>query len=142
MAVDNVIKLVDAVVVSASSTSSVFDGLHKYKAFYGIFSATAVPTGGSPTLSVYLQTSPDGGTTWQDIASFQFTGSTAARLFSIQTETAGVATMITPSDGALATNTVVQGPIGDRLRVKYTFTAGGSTGTYTLTVKLVARCDP
>ena len=139
---DNVIPILPATTVSASGTSSVVEDLHRYKAFYGVFNVSAVPSGGSPTLSVYLQTSPDGGTTWQDVASFQFTTSAVKKLFSIQTETAGSTSIIAASDGALTSNTVVQGPLGDRLRVKYVFAAGGSTGTYTLSASLVARCDP
>lgn len=133
----NVVTLLAATTVSASGTSDVVTGLHRYAGVVGILKASAVPTGGSPTLDVYVQGSPDGGTTWRDVAAFQFEGSTAVRVFQLsQLATPGTATLAA-SDAALATNTSVQGPFGDRLRIKYTFTAGGSTGTYTLAASMV-----
>lgn len=134
MPAQNPIALLDSTTVSASGVGDAVTGLHHYQGIFGIMKASAVPTGGSPTLDVYIQASPDGGETWRDVAAFQFAGSTAVRMFQLsQLASPGTATLAA-SDGALATNTSIQGPFGDRLRVKYTFTAGGSSGTYTLSV--------
>lgn len=125
--------------VSASGAGSAVDGLDLIQSLFGIFNVSAIPTGGAPTLDVFLQTSPDAGTTWRDIAAFQFTTSIVVKMFSICGKAAGATTILAASDAALATNTVVQGPWGDRLRVKYTFAAGGSSGTYTLSATVVAK---
>lgn len=134
--------LLAATQISASGTSTANVGWHRYEDIFGIFNVTAVPSGGAPTLDVYLQASPDGGTTWRDIAAFQFTGSVATRQFAITKHASGGTSMLAASDGALASGTVVQGPFGDRLRVKYTFAAGGSTGSYTLSVSVAPSGGP
>lgn len=81
---------------------------------------------GGTSVKAWLQTSVDGGTSWYDIACFAFTTSTASKLHTV---TVNPATPMTagsaPSDAALADNTVLNGPIGDRFRLKYT-----SVGTY------------
>lgn len=110
-----------------------------YEDLFVQFDCSAVPTGGNPTLDVYLQTSADGGTTWRDIAHTQFTTSALKRFAQISGQTAGATSILAASDAALSGETVTQGAWGDRLRVKYVFAAGGSTGTYTLTVKAVPK---
>lgn len=128
------IALLAETTVSASAVGAVVAGLARYPGIAGVMSASAVPAGGAPTLDVYLQASADGGVTWNDVVAFQFAGAIAKRLFQVsQFASPGTATLAA-SDGALTTNTSVQGPFGDQLRVKYTFTAGGSTGSYTLSV--------
>ncbi len=80
---------------------------------------------GGTTAKVYLQTSLDGGTTWVDLASFAFATTTASKVSALSTGIAPAAQAFTPSDAALADNTVVNGVIGDRVRVKLV-----SVGTY------------
>lgn len=101
--------------------------------------ASAVPTGGAPTLDVYLQSSPDGGTTWKDCAHTQFTTSALKRFIPISGYVTGGTSIVAASDAALAGETVVQGPFGDKLRVKYVFAAGGSSGSYTLAAHAVTK---
>jgi|ERR1051325_6200915 hypothetical protein len=79
---------------------------------------------GGTSLTAYIQTSFTGGLTWTDIMAFQFTTATARKVSSVRTA-AVVAAAVTPGDGALTANTVVDGLLGDQLRVKYT-----SVGTY------------
>lgn len=75
-------------------------------------------------LDLYLQTSLDGGVTWIDIANHHFTTSDASKVSAVREATA-LAAGATPTDGTLADNTIVDGLIGDRLRIKMIV-----TGTY------------
>ena len=94
---------------------------------------SAVPTGGAPTLDVYLQSSCDYGNTWNDIGHCpQFTTSTAVSFMRIAGDAAGPTTAEAQSDAAMAANTVHQGPWGGWLRLKWVFAAGGSSGSYTM----------
>jgi hypothetical protein len=136
---NNTIALVPSTTVSANGTSTPVDGLSRLRDLFGGWEVSAVPTGGAPTLDVYLQTTFDGGTTWQDIAHYQFTTSAVKRLFSICGSVAGPTTSVAPSDAALSGDTVVQGPWGDKLRAKWVFAAGGSTGSYTLAGFVVGK---
>ena len=91
---------------------------------------------GGTTAKVYVQTTLDDGITWVDVASFAFTTSSATKIVNLSGLTPKT-TAATPSDGALADDTCVDGVLGDALRVKLT-----TTGTYantTLSVKLIAR---
>jgi hypothetical protein len=100
---------------------------------------SAVPTGGAPTLDVYLQTSADGGTTWRDMAHTQFTTSALHRFFQVSEYASGSTSTLAASDGQLAGETVIQGPFGGELRLKWVFAAGGSSGSYTLAAIIIAR---
>ena len=139
MAVSNVIDLLAATAINSDAAATAVDGLLRYHSLYGLINCSAVPTGATNTLDVYIQTSPDGGTSWRDIAHTQFTTVVLKRYFSIAGLAAGSTSIIAASDGALAGETVVQGPWGDQLRVKYDFTVGDSSGTYTLAVKVVGK---
>ena len=87
--------------------------------------AVFVRAGGGTTCDVFVQTSLDGGVTWFDIAQFAFTTTTATKVSAVKRGIA-VTPGTAPADAALADNTVLDGVIGDRVRVKYT-----TTGTYT-----------
>lgn len=92
---------------------------------------------GGTSAKYYVQTSLDGGTTWVDIACFALTTSTARRVSVVHLATA-VTANTTPSDGALTDNTILNGVIGDRFRVKRTTVgtyAGGTTVVITAVVK-------
>jgi hypothetical protein len=99
--------------------------------------ATFVYGSGGTTAKAYVQTSLDGGTTWVDVMSFAFTTATATKMSSVNIYVA-VAAAITPTDGTLTDNTILNGLMGDRLRVKLitTGTYGGSTS---MKVSLVQR---
>ena len=87
--------------------------------------------------TAWVQTSFDGGVTWVDIACFQFTTATASKINSVRALTA-VAADYTPTDGTLTANTIKDGILGDRLRVKYT-TTGTYAGGTTLAIFAVAK---
>ncbi len=79
---------------------------------------------GGTTIKAYIQGSADQGNTAYDIACVLF--GTASEV-SMQNFTANTPklTQVTPSDGALADDTALDGLIPDRLRIKVV-----STGTY------------
>jgi len=80
---------------------------------------------GGTDVTAYVQTSLDGGTTWIDIMAFNFTTATATKISKVSLPIA-LAAAATPTDGSLTDDTILDGVIGDRVRVKYT-----TTGTYT-----------
>jgi hypothetical protein len=88
-------------------------------------------TGG--TLDLYLQTSPDGGTTWVDYIHFAQLAAAAAQSTKVVTVSCGVqstgitavGTGLTPS---LAASTVVGGAFGDRMRLVAVSGAGTTVG--------------
>ncbi len=83
----------------------------------------------------YIQTSLDGGTTWMDVMEFNFTTATAHKVNTVTVVPPTVVNSppITPTDGTLASNTAVQGFLGDRIRLKYV-TVGIYAGSTTLDV--------
>ncbi|RWC29258.1 MAG: hypothetical protein EOS27_16530 [Mesorhizobium sp.] len=94
----------------------------------GILAATlqcefAYGSGGT-TCKVYAQVSLDQGLSWIDVACFAFTTASAVKAVNLSAGTP-VAAAITPTDGALPDNTVVDGILGAVMRAKIT-----TTGTY------------
>lgn len=85
------------------------------------------------TLKVWVQTRTKGGT-WRDVMNFAFTTSSLTKWNKTSTSIA-LAANIGTSDAALADNTILDGLLGDEVRVKYT-----STGTYadSTTIKVLA----
>jgi hypothetical protein len=88
---------------------------------------------GGTSVKAYLQTSIDSGTTWDDVACWAVTTASAAKRWNLSALTP-VTTPITPSDGAMADNTVQDGILGDRVRLKVV-----SVGTYAGNTTLVGR---
>ncbi len=117
------------ITVTANGTGGLLKGVVSKSLFWQV-SVGAVPTGGSPTLDVWLQHSVDQGTTWRDLAhSIQFNGANNTSYFaSISGFAAGSAAILAASDASIAANTVVQGPYGDQLRMRWVFVAGNSGG--------------
>ena len=85
-------------------------------------------TGGA--LDVYIQSSPDLGVSWEDIAhSPQVAAGGGAVRYRWNTgRWNGSATAVVTGDMVLAVNTYLQGEWGDRLRVKVLAGAGTSAG--------------
>jgi hypothetical protein len=130
------IELVPPITSSVAQTGIAPLPLGKYvKSFQrlmGFVKVTAAPSGGSgAVLDVYYQYSVDNGMTWQDFAHLQVSQQTGTWFIPVSVITAGSTSVPTPSDGALAANTIVQGPIGDMLRIKYSTSYGSSTGNWT-----------
>lgn len=100
---------------------------------YGVFLYGA---GGTDAIA-RVQTSIDGGLSWFDIMSFGFLTAAATKVASVSMNiTSAVPTAVT--DGTLAVNTVNQGLIGDRIRLKYV-TTGTYTGVTSLAIYAIAK---
>ncbi len=92
---------------------------------------------GGSSIRAFFQTSLDQGTTWQDVACILFGTASEHQEANISGLTPKT-TLLTPSDGALADDTVIDGILGDMFRCKVI-----STGTYAastvLSTRIVAR---
>ena len=125
--------LLDAAAVAASGAGAARGGSARYDGVFGQIGVTTVPVGGASTLDVYIQATADGGTTWRDVAARRFTAA-GVQFFQLgQYTTTGTSTLAA-SDGDLASGVQVQGPFGDRLRVKYAIALNGDTGFFTFGV--------
>lgn len=109
---------------------------------FGALTIIATLTGATGgTLDVYLQVSPDAGTSWYDYAHYaQISGSAAAvtKVITVsrhaqQTSITTIGTDLTP---ALAANSVVGGDFGDMMRVLFVAGAGTSAGAVQ-TIKVI-----
>ena len=86
-----------------------------------LLNVTAAATDATDTLDVYIQSSPDAGTTWDDFVHFtQVLGNGGAKKFVAYWNAlvAPDAELAAPADAAMAAG-VKQGPIGEILRVKW-----------------------
>lgn len=90
--------------------------------------------GGGTTCDVFVQTSLDNGATWIDIMQWAFVTTTVTKISGVRPYIA-LAANVTPTDGALSDNTILDGVIGDRLRVK-TVVAGTYSSTSTLDINI------
>jgi hypothetical protein len=88
------------------------------------------PGPGGTTVQAYVQTSLDGGNTWLDIACAAFPSATPAQAerVCLGLEAGVSGAWVTATDGTLPDNTVVDGILGNMLRLKVV-----STGTWTNT---------
>lgn len=88
---------------------------------------------GGTSIAAVVQTSFDGGTTWRDIARFDFTTASAVKVANLS----GLLSKVVTAYAALASEGVFDGVLGDRLRAVIT-----SVGTYvntTLSVRAAVR---
>jgi hypothetical protein len=104
-----------------------------------IYASIQGATGG--TLDIYLQVTPDSGTTWVDYAHFpQIAAGAAAikRVWAVtkQAQQTTLATVGTGTTPALAANTIVGGEWGSQIRVVFVAGAGTSAGA-SQTIKCV-----
>lgn len=100
-----------------------------------IAQAAFVRGAGGTTCDVFLQTSFDNGSTWADIGQWAFLTTTVTKLHGVRPSVA-LAANVTPTDGSLTDNTILDGALGDRVRVK-AVVVGTYTGTSTLDVHMV-----
>lgn len=123
----------------ASATTAVGTTLPGFGDFDSFLCLATLQGATGGTLDVYLQISPDGGTTWIDFVHFAQLAASAAQVnktFSVtrsvqQLALQSVGTGISP---ALAANTVLGGNFGDRIRTLYVAGVGTSAGaTQTVT---------
>lgn len=99
-----------------------------------LLNVTALGVGVGDTLNVYVQSTIDGGTTYNDFVSFtQVLGNGGVKKFEADWNgLQGPTTPLgAPADGALSAG-VKQGPIGSGLRVKWTIAGGTATFTFSL----------
>lgn len=89
---------------------------------------------GGTLAKAYVQTSLDGGASWIDIACFAFATSDATRLMKVMA-VGSVTNPVTPTDGSLADNTVLDGVIGDRIRGKLVVVGTYAASTLDLAVE-------
>jgi hypothetical protein len=104
--------------------------------YLGVVAVFTYGSGGT-TAKFWVQTSFDLGVTWVDVMSFAFATATATK-FSAVKKGIAVAGGITPSDATLADNTILDGVLGDRLRVKYT-TVGTYAGGTTIAINGISK---
>lgn len=114
--------LIISTAISATATTPV-KGLAGMK--YLVVQAVFLYGSGGTTANAYVQTTLDGGVSWIDIMNFSFTTATAVKISACTTSIAPATQANAPTDGSLTANTIVQGILGNQLRVKYV-----TTGTY------------
>lgn len=87
--------------------------------------------------TAYLQTSPNGGTNWFDVAAFAFGSADLNHYASLAIPSFGTGTFAI-TDGALTGGAITPIPIGDSARVKIV-SVGTYAGTTTLKIFLDAK---
>jgi hypothetical protein len=93
---------------------------------------TLTYTSGGTTATAWVQTSLDGGLTWNDLAAFGFATAAKRTVFNLNTVPVNtiIAQITSFTDGTLTADTAIAVPFfGSDFRVKYT-----TTGTYVGTV--------
>lgn len=86
---------------------------------------------GGTSINAWVQTSVDGGASWNDVANFSFTTASSRGLFNVSSLTPAIAPIV-PTDGTLPANTAKDSIVGDWWRVKYT-----TVGTYAGNTQLI-----
>ena len=92
---------------------------------------------GGTTVDAFVQTSLDQGTTWADVWHEQFATVADVKIVNVSGLTP-VITPVLPADGALAPGTVLDGVLGDRLRLK-AVVAGTYAGSTVLSSRAAVR---
>jgi hypothetical protein len=100
-----------------------------------LLNVTAAATAAGDTLNVYVQSTIDGGTTWNDFVSFtQVLGNGGAKKFEADWNAiAGPTTALGPPTDATLAAGVKQGPIGAGFRVKWVI-ASASAPSFTFSL--------
>ncbi len=135
-----------AIAGEADGQSTGVDNLGWVKSFLAHLDVTAVPTGGSPTLEVHIQTQLSSGD-WIDIVAFtQVVGSITNQVVAYMPGGGAIGTgtitdaevvvvdVLMAENQALDTGDIRLMPLGDSLRIDWDFVAGASTGDYTFAV--------
>lgn len=112
------VSITTALTASAQTAIDDLDGMSGIMLECSVLGAS-----GGSTIKAWVQTSLDGGTTWRDVALFEFTTSAVTKWCVLSKATKSIA-----SYAALASEGVNDGYFGDRLRAVLT-----TTGTYSNT---------
>jgi hypothetical protein len=132
MAAENPWTLANLSIAAAQSAVALSPGMTGIDKYRGVtLQANFTYGSGGTNATAYVQSTLDGGVTWFDVAAFQFTTASAIKLANVR-RTTPVTTIVAATDGSLTANTVVDGLLGDQLRVKW-----ASTGTYAGTTTLL-----
>ncbi len=107
---------------------------------YVALQSTFVYGSGGTTAKLYLQTSFDGGVTWVDVISHAFATTTATKISAVGTGTAPASQGFSPTDGTLTDNTVNNGVLGDRVRVKL-ITVGTYAGATSIRADVLLKAS-
>lgn len=129
--------LAQTTITTATTVTTTPPLLAFYGANYLAVEAKFLYGAGGTSVDAYIQTSLDYGVTWVDVMNFSFTTAAASKISAICSRIA-LAAAITPTDGTLTSNTILNGLVGDRLRVKYV-TVGTYTGATSLYISAVAK---
>ena len=125
-----------ATAVTTALTSQAFTAIEDLDGMTAVtLVASFLGGSGGSTCAAVVKTTLDGGTTWLDIARFDFTTSSATKVANLS----GLLSKAAAAYAALGSEGVTDGVLGDQLRVDVT-----STGTYTnttLSVLLVPLSD-
>jgi hypothetical protein len=137
------VTLVPSAARTASGTQAVtIPAPNLYDSAVFLLTVSAVATDVGDTLDVYLQSSPDGGTTWDDFAHFtQVLGNGGAKKFlaSWAHWVTAESEMKAPADAGLAAG-VLQGPVSATWRVKWVVVdAGTANVSFTFSVTMSGR---
>ncbi len=135
------IPLADSLAITTALTASI---LRTTSGLYGlrelVVEANFTYGSGGTTVDIWIQTSLDGGSTWLDIMQFAFLTTTLRKIHACSLAVMGGAsadaalrTNITPTDGTLGDNLIIDGILGDMLRAKIT-TVGTYAGSTTLSI--------
>jgi len=125
------------ITTNTATVGTAVTGLDHYNAATILLTIAGKTFDASTTLDIYLQYSPDGGTTWDDIGRFtQVTNAAMGNgtyVMFLRPGAASVADRATDdADGTLAANNVRSVTWCDRMRVKYD--GGNLAGTDTITI--------
>ena len=93
---------------------------------------------GGGTCKVYVQTTLD-GTVWIDVAQHAFTTAAATKVSAVTCYIAPAAQALTPGDAALTDNTIIQGVLGDSVRVKVVSAGTVYSGATSIAVHAVYK---
>lgn len=105
--------------------------------YLGVMAVFLYGAGGT-TVKAWIQTSFDGGTLWVDVINFPFATSASKLTAAVSTNITAGAAPVAVTDGTAADSAVVNGVLGDRVRVKY-LTTGTYTGATSLAVYGIAK---
>jgi len=128
-----------SVVTAAGSVNvTAVDGLGNYKQAQFLLDVTAAATGAGDTLDVYIDTSPDGGTTWVNIVHFtQVLGNGGAKKMWATVDPGGApGTAVIAVTSDAASGVVRPSMFCDTVRVRHVVADGGSAlQSFTFSVK-------
>lgn len=134
------VTLLDSTTVTGNDATAgaVVGALEMYNRATLLLTVSGKSIDAGTTLDIYVQYSPDKGTTWDDIAHFaQITSAAVGNgtyVMVLNHGTAGIADRATDDAATLSANSVRNQPWGDRMRIKYDGT--NFAGNDTVTIKV------